>query len=617
MEQEVLAHVLQLLPAADRFNAALACSAWQSAADAATHTISLDRVLGDAPFRALQAWLPKRGQHVTSLHLQLDRWRELRQLPCGKVRNLEVQGGHFRPPLLPEATAANLTRLVLQKQNAVQAFEAEQLLQELCQLTKLEHLSLHITAGSATAGGSAAQLTGPEVWRSMRSLTYLDLWPVSPADDIGQHLSHLTNLEELHLGCDDPHNRPSTQCLQHLQRLTRLAFRGPARITVEECGSLGPLSNLCSLQLHRCSCDARALIGALTSLQDLSVKSVEWIAPMAVYQWLAQLAWLTSLTVAGLRELAEVVPNGSTTCAAVTASPHLQRLDLSGQEVHRSVWQVIFPAGRLLQQLQSLQLYNGSSNAPLLEAAAMQALVQCCPALTSLHGGNVLPVGPALGSLRHLTCLHAMQADDIVQAGALAALTNLQQLVLRIRPRMKWKCQDLQPLHQLTGLTHLSFSAGEVQQPPAVSDAAASVLPKLAGLVRLDVSGLSLTEQQLSRLRCLRALTCLQVSTAGLAVWMVDRLGYESCPLPGVRMYNRAVILNKVNTTRGRAWPTQGCRLRQLHVLRSLQCSPLAVCLWCSRYPGSSQCMCSMVNISRCCAVLLLRCCTGTPRRSA
>jgi hypothetical protein len=518
---------LQQLPVKDRLQAGLACSTWQTAADAATDSIvlnSTDRLnsTDSAGLQALHRWLQRRGHNVFSVQLKLAYDTLLQQLPCAKLRDVHLEGGIVAWPLLPPTAASQLTRLVLQGVRACSRAEqpvgditpsaeaAQQLVKGISSLTSLQHLVIDVCGLCAMGCAAACQAL-----QTLHGLTHLELQQMGSAlQGPQQHLSHLKNLQVLSLSFAGGEHCPAG--LQHLQRLSRLSFLGRVSITQAHSSSIGRLTGLRDLTLKDCEVEAGAL-SDVTALQHACLQGVTWRSAAALEQWLAQQRHLTRLEGGLSYEPADIF-------AAVTASTTLQELDLSSSYLASAAWQHMFPAGRQLLHLHTLWLGWSGYNIAVAGAAEVASLVQCCPALRSLQACHVLPVEPSLSRLQHLTCLHALQAQGAAQALSLGSLTLLRQLKLsnnHAGQAKKWKRQDLQPLLQLPHLTNLSIIA--CLPAFTVSDSAAAVLKQLPGLVSLT-AGMELSEAQLRGLTALTNLTYLEVWCNQLGVLMEDRL---------------------------------------------------------------------------------------------
>jgi hypothetical protein len=125
--------------------------------------------------------------------------------------------------------------------------------------------------------------------------------------------------------------------------------------------------------------------------------------------------------------------------SALTASSKLRYLDLSGFGLPAGAWQHVFPAGRQLPHLWSLNMWVVHS-APVgrrpVQALEGSCLVRCCPGLKSLRMGSVRHTAALLGPLSGLSRLQRLQLDDSdctkEGLGALCQLTGLKSLTVVI-----------------------------------------------------------------------------------------------------------------------------------------------------------------------------------------
>lgn len=379
----------------DRLQANTVCSTWRTAANAATTSVQL--VSPSRPrVQQLRGWLQAHGQRVRVIELLRLRWQDkhvIATLPCSNLVELAVAGGTMQLPLLPASVSSTLTKLASNEGPAnaeVKLYTAgdRPFLQELCGLTSLQHLCLHV---------SGKQLRGADLWHALlplRAVTHLEL--SLKYDEIwrgvAQHISVFTRLQDLCIHdynrdfpCvgeftrPDPLHRHSAPTTPH-----RLALRGCiCRVLRDDRSSLRQLTNLRTLDLYRCWVEASALSDH-TGLESLTVSFVKYVDTQALYAWLPRLHSLTFLQING--------PMGSSppTVAAhsgFTASSSLRHLALFGCDIMQPGWHQMFPPGKQLLQLTrlepALKIYQqaGGSACVLLEAADIEALARCCPAL--------------------------------------------------------------------------------------------------------------------------------------------------------------------------------------------------------------------------------------------
>jgi hypothetical protein len=150
---------------------------------------------------------------------------------------------------------------------------------------------------------------------------------------------------------------------------------------------------------------------------------------------LQPLQQLTHLSMSGSLQAVEGSTPPASACAALTASSKLQHLDICRCILPADVWQHVFPAGRQLPNLQSLNISGikqpSGSYAQTPEATR---LVSCCPCLHSLRLGSRPCSAELLASLQGLSGLQVLQCGwgegtaEGVQA--VCQLTGLRELVV-------------------------------------------------------------------------------------------------------------------------------------------------------------------------------------------
>jgi hypothetical protein len=143
---------------------------------------------------------------------------------------------------------------------------------------------------------------------------------------------------------------------------------------------------------------------------------------------------LTHLSLnASLRAVERTNPPASA-YAALTASSKLQHLDISSCTLPAGAWQHLFPTGRQLPSLQSLNIGGVMQPSGAFAAPEGSCLVSCCPRLQSLQ-------------MRFLQCSAELLAP-------LQGLSGLQLLHMSC-PDITAICRVLQAVCQLTGLREL------------------------------------------------------------------------------------------------------------------------------------------------------------------
>jgi hypothetical protein len=224
-----------------------------------------------------------------------------------------------------------------------------------------------------------------------------------------------------------------------------------------------------------------SVLAGKTWLQHLALSAYSLGAPLAsdsdtagTAELLSQLNLLelTHLSLAG--SLCHTPP--ATAYSALTASSKLRHLDVSNCNLPTCAWQNIFPAGRLLPNLWSLDISSVSQ--PDLDGADPSditppdgsLLVSCCPALQLLNCGYLPYKAELLAPLRELSGLGALCLS--VPTGAWEALEGLEALCqltgLRYLDVMfpQIATEELLQLSQLQQLTALTIHANVLTDDP-------------------------------------------------------------------------------------------------------------------------------------------------------
>jgi hypothetical protein len=243
---------------------------------------------------------------------------------------------------------------------------------------------------------------------------------------------------------------PSAAALQPLQALTRLVdlrlidldmdgtrLNGAAPIITINAGMLSGAGHLTHLQVAPANrwqliggCLGitivevePATLAGMTMLQHLSLRGVRVAGAAAgEAQLLSHLQPMQQLTHLSLRSSlvadsgSEEVTGPTTAYGALTASSMLQHLDISKCWLHTDVWQHMFPAGRQLPHLTTLDVADifllptghGVISPLSRTRPASSLLVSCCPSLHDLCLGVVEHVRQALCQLTEVSAAHAM-----------------------------------------------------------------------------------------------------------------------------------------------------------------------------------------------------------------
>jgi hypothetical protein len=456
-----LLRVLQCCAADDAcslFNAARAHSRLHQAAVLALHSIST-HVSQQLDLEGVLVYLGKHGQHVNSLRLwgndapeygqaflcQLPPQLQLSGLQL-QYLPLQLQPGKGSQGVLGAAAAvAALKQLRLDGCEVLDDGQDEALAAALAQLPAgLEHLS--ISNLHYYTGGLYENVQFPAaVLQQLNHLIHLKVgWcAVAGADEAGpalQPLQALTRLVELKIGNLRRREVITSSMLSGMQQLTRLELSGEVEL---DPAALAGKTQLQHLGLNHC----------------VSAGGAAWVAQLLPH--LQPLQQLTHLSMSGSLLAVEGSTPPASAYAALTASSKLQHLNISRCTLPASVWQHVFPAGRLLPNLQSLiidrvkQPSGGYAQPP-----EGSDLVRCCPGLQSLQMGSLQGSAELLAPLKGLSRLQTLNCNwGDATAGAVQAvcqLTGLRGLIVHGSVRMKEEGLLLQ-LAQLQQLTWMQY----------------------------------------------------------------------------------------------------------------------------------------------------------------
>jgi len=441
----LLANILQYVPLHERLGVCTrVCRSFHAAAVEATNNISI--VSTQERCDDVVQWLQRHGSGVTALKAQRSRHELtpfLASLPCPLLMDFEGEGLSLQPGFFTACTG--LTRLLLagcwvqDSPNATSSVGAGSPLMQLSVLTSLQHLGL----SSVSGGSSVTNLRGTELalpsslLSHLVQLTYLQLSFVG-SDAPLQHLSALTALQHLDL-CFRKFGQLHATAdvltgLQFLQDLTALKLHSaPWPIDVHSMPALTALTALRVLQLLHSTSTNPAVLAGFRQLQQLELTGQNpWDAEgsAALLAAIGQQPQLTRLRLHPCRVWS--APSAAA-FSALTASSHLQHLELLQCDFPVGAWQHMFPPNKCLPELRHLCLRGDqyAVGAQQLSPADVQARASCCPALVSLGLGRQFPVSTAapFGALTALTSLwlHSSFQDN---APMLAQLTGLQQLFL-------------------------------------------------------------------------------------------------------------------------------------------------------------------------------------------
>jgi hypothetical protein len=268
-------------------------------------------------------------------------------------------------------------------------------------------------------------------------------------------LQHLTYLE-LAASHQQPDMGPLAQSLLALTGLVDLRLAGWESISAS---TLSCTPHLTHLELSCCEFEPDALAGR-TQLQHLGLRSCTLFgcaAGTALARLLSQLQHLQQLTHLSAHDsvkAAEVATSPTAEAfSALVASYKLHHLDISSCTLPAATWQHLFPAGRQLSHLWSLNISTVSQPhrqpAPALEG---NCLTHCCPSLECLVMQNMLHTTKLLASLQGLSSLHTLRL------GAFEVSAGAQHVKYRVAS------EELQAVGQLTGLRGLCVSHFSIYQ---------------------------------------------------------------------------------------------------------------------------------------------------------
>ena len=312
------------------------------------------------------------------------------------------------------------------------------------------------------------------------------VWPACLHMDVLQQLTHLTYLELDSIRLEhSEQGQPALQPLTALTRLVDLRLHGINQVELTA-AMLAAACALTCLMLYGVFFEADALAGK-TSLQHLHLERCG--IKGGATQLLPQLQHLQQVTHLELEDSLTTAVGGNPPAlayAALTASSKLEHLSINEYRLPAGLWQLLFPAGRLLAHLHSLSISSvGQPGLWSSYGAAPEGsgIALCCPGLQSLD-------------MRCLKC-------PLEQLTALQGLSELRKLCLATVVALTKA--ELQAVCQLTGLRLLELNTLYCQRLAA------------------DTPGMLL---QLTQLRQLTSLHYYgQKVGAGRRVQLVDQVG--------------------------------------------------------------------------------------------
>jgi hypothetical protein len=436
------------------FSAARAHSRLHQAAVVALSIITVMHKTQQQLDDSLLPYLGKHGQHIDSMVLQghlVTRWGQdpakqlqLQQLPTNLQLtslqldrcNVQLQPGNgFQGVLKP---GLPLKQLQLGT-HCTLLDEAGGLAAALHQLAVLENLSVSVSS----------PFVATAVLQQVQQLTYLDLHCQLEGDfrydgTSLQPLQAMTRLADLRVG-GYPNHRFTADMLSGLCSLTRLALTS----TSLDPAALAGKTQLQHLELCKCylPSGAAGVAELLSQLHDMTQR---------IHLDLGETLWDVDTS-----------NHSATAFSALTASSKLQHLNVKYCLLPEGVWQHVFPAGRQLQNMQSVVLdcvkvavrgsIRGREPLDYRHVAPGSSLVSCCPELQHLdmqflHCSSELV--SALPGQSRLTMLRMGAVDGVSGTEALEAICQLTgprdlQLISHSEP------QGVLLLTDLKMLTHL------------------------------------------------------------------------------------------------------------------------------------------------------------------
>jgi len=428
----LLVRIMQHVPLQQRLGVCtLVCHAFHTAAVEATDSVILTDMSRQAQCDNVAQWLQAHGGGVTRLDMR-GQGLSLACLPCPALRDLNLQWLSVQPGFFSACTS--LTRLLLND-----CFLKTTLATQLSVLVTLQHLELHgavYQRAITNPGINCCEFPG-SLLSQLVQLTCLKLrYSQVQSDAALQHLGSLSALQHLELNLEGwGEQKPTAAALTGLQQLLQLTSliltRVPWAINLHSMPAFTVLAALRVLQLDDCPSVDAAVLATTSQLQQLELGCKDlWNAEgsAAMLAAVGQQQGLTKLRISHYRCWS--TPSAAA-YSALTASSHVQHLQLIGCEFPAGAWQQMFPPTKCCPELRQLYSWTRDTQVQPLSPADTVAMVSCCPRLDSITLGRHLPVSSAT-PLQQLTGLTALQLCASFQdsAPSIAQLTGLQNLML-------------------------------------------------------------------------------------------------------------------------------------------------------------------------------------------
>lgn len=382
LPQTVLVKMLAKVPTEHRVSCcALVSVSWADAAAVATSSISVADIDNSSTDKqqSLEQYLDKHGQHITALSYERDMHNTqpaFTRLPCPNLQKLALNEVAVQllpcdglPGLLHAATGLTILALTIPKQTpgfapSLSVLTSLPSLQDLGILVQTDGYDILNTPPGAT------ETMPSHVLGHMPRLTSLLLLGGFGLDSL-HPISRLSKLAylwvDLGFSIPDPAVAPSTaqqdQQLQPppLQQLTYLRLGTPSvNISSRTYPWLAELPSLLELDLADGLLDA-GLLSSMRSVTQLSISSGTKVAEgsSGMGQLLRSIGSMQSLGSLTLQSLSEPILSAEA-CRGLTSSSKLHTLELADLHLPEGAYQRMFPAGRQMPALGTVELTDGN-----------------------------------------------------------------------------------------------------------------------------------------------------------------------------------------------------------------------------------------------------------------
>jgi hypothetical protein len=425
-------------------------------------------------------YLSKHGQHVDSI--DLEGHLKLPAIPWQLPHSLQLSSLHVQLVGLPlelwpgrnafwgAAGVAGLKRLCVKDCEFWDMgaeyvgwdplHTSDQLTTSLSELPPvLEHLSI-IDVTVMNMGHDGGFWIGADAFQYLQKLTFLEINTLGVAWLYQPDALRMTCLHDL-----------------------RLETEGQGGPDILLAGTLAGAHNLTRLDLHGCKTEVDVLAGK-TLLRHLDLKYYSCVmgarshdtqcGNVVIAPLLAHLKHLQQLTYLVVSHTLLTIEDDSplTTYSTITASSKLRHLDISGSSLPLGVWQHIFPAGRQLPHMQSLNISRIWQPQHMWHTAPEGSrLVSCCPSLQCLSMEWLQGSAEWLVPLQGFSGLHTLRlaTKDAAEAEAMPLVCHLRGL-----KKLSIECPtstleelllQMTELKQLTWLRYAGLVDWDIQPP--------------------------------------------------------------------------------------------------------------------------------------------------------